>query len=212
MLRNKKTKCIAFSQKTREIKDLATIRLYGNDLPWVDEVDHLGCTLQSDVKMTSDIRRKRGKFIGKVNSILQELHFSPPEVLMKVIESQATSFFGSPIWNLTSKDVDKIFKSWNVMLRKVFNLDRCTHRYLLEDITNTRHVLPKLMAKTQTFYESLGNSPKPGIRFLFGVSTGDNRTTTGQNTTKITKLCEGTPNKATIKRTAKYVPIPPEES
>ena len=159
-----------------------------------------------------DIGRKQGKFIGKVNSILQELHFSSPEVLIKVIDSQATSFFGSPLWSLTSQDVERIYKSWNVMLRRVFQLDRCTHRYLLEGLTNTGHILPKLTAKTQAFYESLEDSPKPGIRFLYSLSQGDNRTTTGQNTDTIMKSCIGIPSKTNIKRSAKYALTPVEES
>ena len=64
-----------------------------------------------------DIALKRGKFIEKVNSLLQELHFSSPDVLMKLLTVYTTSFYGSPLWNIMSKDCDRLFKSWNVTVR-----------------------------------------------------------------------------------------------
>ena len=52
-------------------------------LPWVDRVTHLGHTLQADNSMAMDINRKKGTFIGKVNSLLQEFHYASPEVLIE---------------------------------------------------------------------------------------------------------------------------------
>ena len=62
-----KTKCIAFSKRVRDCQNLAPIRLNGQDLPWVNKVSHLGCTLESNNSMKTDIQQKRGKFIGKVH-------------------------------------------------------------------------------------------------------------------------------------------------
>ena len=46
----------------------------GDPLPWVNQVKHLGNLLQSDNSMATDIAQKRGKYIGKANSLLQEFH------------------------------------------------------------------------------------------------------------------------------------------
>ena len=40
------------------------------------QVKHLGILLQSDNSMSVDIAQKRGKYIGKVNSLFQEFHFA----------------------------------------------------------------------------------------------------------------------------------------
>ena len=95
-----KTKCIVFSKRACNLDSLAPIVLDGKNLPWVTKVNHLGCLLETDNKMKADIANKRGKFIGKVNSILQEFHYSKPETLLKLICTYASSCYGSSLWDL----------------------------------------------------------------------------------------------------------------
>ena len=80
-----KTKCIAFTKKRRAIQSLKPIILDEQALPWVEQVKHLGHTLQVDNSMRKDINLKRGAFTGKVNSILQDFYFVDSEVLMKLV-------------------------------------------------------------------------------------------------------------------------------
>ena len=69
-----KTKCIMFSKKSKANVQTRNIILDGNKLPWVDNVKHLGHTLQSDNKMTMDIVQKKrylhckNEFIAPRNS------------------------------------------------------------------------------------------------------------------------------------------------
>ena len=70
-----KTKCIAFSPRPVDTTKLAPVILNKQKLPWVKRITHLGCVLDSKNSMRDDIVTKRGKFIGKVNSLLQEFHF-----------------------------------------------------------------------------------------------------------------------------------------
>ena len=88
--------------------------LNGVPLPWVTELAHLGNILQSDNTMKSDCAMKRCKFVGKVNSLLQELHFATPDVLIKLLNSYTTSFYGSSLWNLYSLECERLYKAWNV--------------------------------------------------------------------------------------------------
>ena len=66
-----KTKCIVFSRKPKDQKNVAPILLNGNPLPWILQVKHLGNVLQSDNSMKIDCSLKRGKFIGKVSSLIR---------------------------------------------------------------------------------------------------------------------------------------------
>ena len=90
--------------------------------------------------MRADIALKRGKFIGKVNSLLQEFHFTDSSVMMKLINIYASSFYGSCLWDLMSKDAEKVYTSWNVTVRNVFGLNRRTHRNLIEPLSNCLHL------------------------------------------------------------------------
>ena len=116
------------------------ITLNGNKLPWVKQVKHLGPIIQSDNSMSIDIAQKRAGFIAKMNSILQEFHFVNSETLVKLMYSYATTMYGSNTWDLFSKDCEKLYRSFNVAIRHVFNLHRQTHRYFIESITQSLHL------------------------------------------------------------------------
>ena len=119
--------------------------LNGYPLPWVSQVNHLGNVLQCDNFMSKDVLQKRGKYIGKVNSLLQEFHYAEASVLTKLVNIYATSFYGSGVWDINSAECQKLYKSWNVTVRQVYNLDRCSHRYryLIEPVSQCLH--PKVM-------------------------------------------------------------------
>ena len=125
---------------------------------------HLGCILENDNSMKTDISLKRGKFIGKIHSITQEFHFAREEVLIKLLNTYTTSFYGSPLWDPLSNSCEKIYSSWNVTMRNVLNVDRTTHRYLIEPLSNTLHPKIMLISRMIGFYKSQLESPKFCIR------------------------------------------------
>ena len=71
-----KTKCIVFSRKLKPESQPKKVTLNGDLLPWVPQVKHLGHMLQADNNMKVDVAQKRGAFIGKINSLMQEFHFT----------------------------------------------------------------------------------------------------------------------------------------
>ena len=134
--------------------------------------------------------KKRGKYIGKVNSLLQEFHYAKPDILTKLINIYATSFYGSGVWDILSKECEKLYASWNVTIRMVFNLDRCTHRYLIEPISNCLHPKVMLASRYVTFYKSLVNSKKFSVRFLARLQERDNRTVLGRTLEFLLTECD----------------------
>ena len=131
-----KTKCVMFARNKRDKTDAKELTLDGHTLPWVSRVKHLGHTLQTENTMNIDISTKRGSFIGKVTSIFQEFHYAASNVLIKLISTNACNIYDSNLWDLFSPDSQKLFNSYNVMVRHVFKLPRTTHRNLLETLTD----------------------------------------------------------------------------
>ena len=183
-----KTKCIVFSKRKMSPVP-APVKLDGKSLPWVEKISYLGCTLQADNSMRLDIMQKRGQFIGKVNSLLQEFHFISYETMFKLINTYATSFYGSSAWDLTSNNADKLYKSWNVMVRNVLNLDKRTHKFLIEPISDQLHLKTMLMSRLVNFHKGLIKSPKFTIRFLARLAENDHRTVLGNNLTWLLSKC-----------------------
>ena len=181
------TKCILFGKVN--ISQVAQIVLNGNSLPWISESKHLGHTLQSDNTMRSDILVKRGTFIGKVNSLMQEFHYAAPHLLLNLIHSYACNLYGSNLWDTLSTDCQKICTRYNVAVRNIYNLPRAKHRYLLEPLTDMPHLYVLLLARYVTFGKSLLSNDALEVRYLAGLSAGNMRTTLGRTLAKVANLC-----------------------
>ena len=206
-----KTKCILFAKK---LEAVSPIFLNGDPLPWVKEVKHLGNILQCNNTMKMDCVRKRGKFIGKVNSLLQEFHFVQPKIFVQLLSIYASSFYGSNLWNLYSHEVDRIYKSWNVTIRNVYNLPWTTHRYFIEDVSGCLHPKTTLSSRYIKFVASLTTSAKTSVRYLASLAQHDKRTLLGRTLWNISSECgvdlDGlTPQ--VVKKSLRYFPVPEQQ-
>ena len=85
----------------------------------------------------------------------------------------ATSFYGSGLWDMASKEVDKLFKSWNVAVRMAYGVPPMTHRYMIEHLSKTLHVKTMLASRFSKFVDSLLNSCKLEVAFLANLSVQD---------------------------------------
>ena len=131
-------------------------------LPWVDSWAHLGNNLhrndlsvQCHSTLDSDTAEKRRKFIGKFHSLRQEFGFLKPEVMFKIIEIYSNSFYGSNLWSFSSYEFERINTSWNNMIRSVWNISNTAHRYLIEELSGTKHIRTKLFLRYLNFINSI---------------------------------------------------------
>ncbi len=185
-----KTKCIAFLRKD---KDLRNILLNGKTLPWVKYAKHLGCTITQDIQgLPKDIMEKRAQFINKSNELGQEFSYAHYRTKIKLNQIFNTSFYGSQLWDLFSKESERIEKSWNVSQRIILKIPRNSHRYFLEPLTNSRHIRFSLMKRFISFVEKVSNSPKSILRTFLNVIKSDCRSTTGKNLRRIMLLVDKT--------------------
>ena len=204
-----KTKCIVFSKNPRDRLQLAPVLLNGDPLPWVSQVKHLGNVLQSDNSMKVDCTLKRGKFIGKINSLLQEFHFVEAHVLIKILCIYTTSFYGSGLWDLHSKEVDRIYKAWNVCIRRALRLPNTTHRYLIEPLSGCLHPRVMLSSRLVRFRDTMVSSNKLVIRLLANLFEGDRRTVLGRNLGCLrSELGGGLLTPLIIKKNLRYYEVP----
>ena len=211
-----KTKCIIFSQKRQVKGPIKEIVLDGNILPWVTQVKHLGHTIEADNSMSADVNQKRCTFIGKVNSLMQEFHFATPEVLLKLVQTYACNVYGANVWNLFSKESQKLFTSYNVAIRNIFNLPRTTHRYLIEPVSDAPHLYSMLLSRYVTFSKSLLENDAFEVRFLADIMMKNMRSVLGKSIVKIGELCREKGDiynisAKKVKDRVQYAPIPPAE-
>ena len=184
-----KTKCIVFSRKLKPGSQPKKVTLNGDLLPWVPQVKHLGHMLQADNNMKVDVAQKRGAFIGKINSLMQEFHYVSPDVFIKLMNTYATSLYGSNTWDIFSPECERLYTSYNVTIRNVLNIDRCTHRYMIEPLSECLHLKTMISSRYATFHRSLVTSKKLPVRFLARLVEKDNRTVLGRTLSRLMLYC-----------------------
>ena len=161
IVKKSKTKCIAFGLKTLTPEPII---LEGKQLPWVDSWPHLGHLLHRDESLDHDLLQKRGQFIGKLHSLKQEFGNQDPIVYTKLVSIYLSSFYGSNLWDLFGEGANRLYKSWNIMIRMNFNLPRESHRFLLQPISQQPHLKIQLVKRFIKFYKTISSCNKPHLK------------------------------------------------
>ena len=164
------------------------VLLNGNPLPWVNTAKHLGNLLSSEVSlnpvigdMSSDLLQKKAIFFSRVHEFLQLYGYCDPRMVVELIRIFATSFYGSPLWNMNSDEYGKLTRSWNTTLKMVWNLPYATHKRFLESLTEVPHLQSTLHSRYAGFLYSLMASSKPQVKMMSIICQDNLSTQTGQN-------------------------------
>ena len=122
-------------------------------------------------------------------------------------------FYGSVLWNLSGKEANMVYNTWSVSVRKMFQLDRRTHRYLIEPISGVAHIKQALMKRFLSFTSKLSRSQKGVLRKAYNIFKTDCRSTTGANIRKIMLECDAIPTTHLLTEVMKiqFQPVPPGE-
>ena len=128
------------------------------------------------------------------------------------------SFYGSNLWDLFGKDSERLYSCYNVAIRNIFRVNRCTHRFLIQPISNSIHLKTVLASKFVSFHRSLMSSNKFPVRFLARLVEKDLRIVHGRNLHEIASQCNlgYSPDLSLIKpnlvkKNVEYKPIPEED-
>ena len=177
-----KTKCMVFPANFVP----APLKLYNQQLPFVNKAEHLGHVISNDESTEHDIHQKRREFISKYHSLRQELGSQSPAVLLTLINIYFTHFYGHCLWNLASDAAESLWKTWNIMIRVIFNISARSHCYICEGISNSKHIKLRLMGRFNRFSERLSASKNILVQNLVAIQKNDMRSTYGLNCSILT--------------------------
>ena len=209
-----KTKSMIFSKNWRQRINIPPILLNGIPLPWVDKMKHLGNILQCENDMVLDVGLKRAKFIGKVHSLNQELHFCNSDVLIKLYNIYCCSFYGSNLFDLFSDTLERLYCSWNTAVRVAFKLPNTTHTYLIESISDSLHPKVMLCSRFIRYFKSCQASSKQIVSLLSNMKHEDQRTFVGRKVKRISEASQkplGDITPSIVKKMMSYRDIPENE-
>lgn len=182
----KKTMCIDFHGNDKCVSNVEfSVFLHKKLLKWSNTVKHLGHTLTCCLTCDEDINQKKGQFIACVNNILTEFSFAHPKVKARLLSIYGTSFYGSSLWDLYGKAANRLYTTWNIAVRRLFNLPYRTHCRFLDDISELIHVNVSLKLRFVKFIISLLNSDNILIKNLLQYTMESNMFCTGLTLNRI---------------------------
>ena len=157
------------------------MKLNGKALPWVSSLSHLGSTITDDCRMHQDTLEKRAIYISRNNELNQEFYFSHLKTKVWANDRFNTCFYGSPLWEMVSRNYEKIEKSWNVSQRLMLSMPRTSHRFFIEPISQRPHIIKSLKQRFINFVLKIKNSRKKVLRHMLELVKDDCRSNTGRN-------------------------------
>ena len=83
------------------------------------------------------------------------------------------------------KSCRKLLSNWDKMIKLNWNLPWPTHKYLMEEITEEKHLKTKLFSRFFTFIDSSRNSNKRCLATLVNRACCDEGSITKQNLNQI---------------------------
>ena len=101
-------------KKAEERVNVLSIKLSGVPLPWASKVKHLRTMLELDNSMKVDMCQKN--------------HWQDTVLVTRIQLCGSPIFYEFSLWDIFSKDCGKLFKSWNMVVKQVFYVHRCSHR------------------------------------------------------------------------------------
>ena len=172
---------MAFQRKKKEIRKLA---LNGELLPWVDSIKHLGTTIKNtedSCKLDQDLMEKRAAYIVKNNELNQEFYYAHHNTKIWLNNVYNSSFYGAPLWNMFNRAFERLEKTWNTSVRRTMSLPRNTHRYFIELLSGTNHIIKSIWNRFLKFIDNISKGTKRTLRVVLATLKQDTRSTTGNN-------------------------------
>ena len=214
--RKSKTKCVFMTGTMKNVTYPVNLRLYNQDLPWVETATHLGHELHQLCDMSYDCKTKRGQFIGTSTDIRETFSFAHPDQVLNAVNIYASHFYGAMLWDFTSDICGQFYRSWNTCVKLAWDIPRSTHTYLVDNLFGLNQVSHKnqMLSRYVNFHKSLLKSISREVQVVANIVSRDIRSTTGKNLAFIEMESKLDPWKASAAQVRSSLPkseVPPQE-
>jgi len=179
----RKSMCMVFTKsKERHQKPLPKIELDDVMLAWVQNVKYLGTFLSSDLSEDTEIRYKQRDFISRSNSVMYKFGYATREVLMMLVGSKCSHFYGCESWDLTHGAINNFSITWNKAIRKIWQLPPHSHRAYLVGLNRGSHALDVIYRRfINMVLKMLNQKSNYKMRFMVLNSLSDERSQIAKN-------------------------------
>ena len=159
------------------------LQLCSRPLPYVEQCDHLGHSLQTDGRMTGDCLQKRAQFIDSSVKLREAFHFAHPFEQISATEKYCCSFYNSNLWDLTSDEAEMVFSAWRTGHKLAWDVHRGCRTYLVQAVLapHMTSLRVNILTRFQGFFWSLLDSPSWEVAVVARLAARDVRSSVGAN-------------------------------
>ena len=160
-----KTKGVYFDN-SKNVSLPANLVLDGNELPWVSTAKYLGCTISNkNDGLCSDMLIKNAIYQHNNYEVSSEFHIVHPAVKCTLNRLFNSTYYGSCLWDYSSREFGTVSTTWSGTLRRMWNLPPTTHRRLIEPLS-VLHIKGEIIVNFIGLLQFLLWSPKLPIQVM----------------------------------------------
>ena len=112
-------------------------------------------------------QKQRAILFDKIHQVQQQFGYYEPRLVLNLLSIYSTALYGSPLWQLSSPEHQKLTRSWNTAVKMIWDLPHATHNRILEDLSPVPHLEHVLFARYIGFIHNLRNSSKDLLQLIY---------------------------------------------
>ena len=157
-------------------------------MEWKTSIVHLGHILESDLSNDMSLRNAGIDFMARSNSILSQFRHCDPSVIVYLVKTYASTYFGAVTWKFGKSFADSLNNKFKTMMRVCCDLDNTTHSSTILCLTNSLPIDAVIYLRFINFFFNMVNSDNFLVNFVSSISANYAKTITGNNYAHIINL------------------------
>ena len=182
----KKTVSICFSRDRTPVN--FSVSLQGTNLKCDSSVKYLGCFIEHNLSEATEIRIKKNDFVARTNSLIYTFQSTSKRTLFRLFETNCCALYGCQTWQLDDPTINRLFTSWNIAIRKIFDLPARAHTNLLPQIIDRPLISFQIANRFLKMFGAMLISTNVRVKFLASYACDNNQCILRKNLNWIAQL------------------------
>ena len=163
-----------------------TIKVNNEIVPRCDSAIHLGHVLDTKNTKGTLIEESVKSFHKSFYGFMSKFAGCNVMVKNKLFHQYCSSMYGSQLWDLTDKALERVYVQWRIKHRQVLSVPGRTHCELLPLIVDSTPLEVQLDCKYISFFKSVSTSDNELVKYTSKCKLYDHSSTLGRNMTHLT--------------------------
>ncbi len=130
----------------------------------------IGNYLDTTMKEETEIRRRKGDIVQRVDNMLVSTGLNSEAVVRKAYTTQCAHLYGAVAWIFRDKAVSEFQTTWNKCVRRIFNLPYTTHTRFLPHIREISTVTDQIYGCFLKIIKTMEQSNKMRVQYITKLS------------------------------------------